>query len=276
MKLKEYPGSWRRMWQLGRIPLSRVRQAPAEPLPLTVCITSIPSRLHVLPWVLRSLLTQNRPAARIILWLHHDLRDHLPGALESLVGDSLEIRYRDQHSSHRKLVFALQELPEELTVTCDDDLMYHPDALASLYETHLVYPQDVIGNACRRITYTQSGELMPYKQWPWETAGVSTPGTLPIGFGGTLYPPGALHAEATDSNLYMALAPRADDLWFKVMALQAGTAARRSLNPPPGPLPIPRSQRVALGKTNVRQDGNREQWQRLMTHYQFDWTHFST
>lgn len=274
MKVKEYPGSLWRMACLKATPLRTLRQPPRDPLPLTVSITSIPSRLTVLPLVIRSLLTQNRPAERIILWLNHELEGQLPRALTQLTGPVFEIRFRDQTCSHRKLVFALAEQPSTTVVTCDDDLMYHPDCLDRLFETHTRYPECIIGNECRRVTYNEIGDLEPYKQWPWEQPGQSHANTLPIGFGGTLYPPHSLHQDATDASLYQALAPRADDLWFKLMSYLAETPSRRTLNPPPKPMPIPSSQSFSLAKTNVKQDGNRAQWAALTAHYEVPWQAF--
>jgi hypothetical protein len=42
---------------------------------------------------------------------------------------------------------------------------------------------------------------------------------FPTGVGGILYPPKCLCEEATDKELFMKLAPYADDIWFWAMAL---------------------------------------------------------
>lgn len=269
MKLKEYPPSLRMMWRLKRLPEALLyrRPDPETDLPLVVSLTSIPSRLGVVHLTLRSLLNQTMLPHKIVLWLHESLADRLPPALSRLQSERLEIRYGDQTCSHRKLVYPLQQFPENTVVTVDDDVMYHPDCIAALYQDHLTHPRDVIAHECRVITH-ERGELAPYRSWPWESPGQTHEGTLPIGFGGTLYPPGCLHPETTHSDLYLELAPRSDDMWFKVMALRAGTAARRCSRPCPRPQPIPFSQKVSLQKSNVRRQGNVEQWQRLSRHFQ--------
>ncbi|TGG95267.1 glycosyltransferase [Natronospirillum operosum] len=268
MKLKEYPPSLRMMWRLKRLPDELIQRRPdvETDLPVTVSLTSIPSRLNVVHLTIRSLLNQSRLPRKIVMWLHESLAEQLPPVLSRLQSKRFEIRYSDQNCSHRKLVHPLEQFPEETVITVDDDVMYHPDCLSVLYEDHLSHPRDVIAHECRVITYEQ-GELAPYKSWPWEQPGQSHEGTLPIGFGGTLYPAGCLHPDTTRSDLYLDLAPRSDDMWFKVMALQMGTQARRCSAPCPRPLPIPFSQKVSLQKTNVRKQGNVEQWQRLASHF---------
>lgn len=267
MKLKEYPESLRTAYQLGRLPNQQVyKPTSASDLPLILSLTSIPSRLHVVHLTIRSLLSQQPAPQHIVLWLHHSLSNKLPRKLSGLQSERFSIRYGEQSCSHRKLVYALAAFPEHPIVTVDDDLMYRQGFLAALYRDHVAHPGTILGSECRVITY-RSGELLPYRQWPWESAGQTNPGTLPIGFGGTLYPPGCLHPDTTNSDLYLKLAPKADDLWFKAMALLQGTAARRASDPVAKPIPIPSSQRVSLGRTNVKEDRNRVQWLQLQEYY---------
>lgn len=268
MKLKEYPPSLFRMWQLGRRERALLsRPVSDHDLPVLVSLTTIPSRLQVVHLTLLSLLAQDKMPRKILVWLHENLQGNLPAKLARLEAGRIEFRYSTQTCSHRKLVHPLEQFPEQTVITVDDDVMYHPHCLSSLYHDHLNHPGDVIGHECRVITY-QNGQLSPYKAWPWEAPGRSRWGTLPIGFGGTLYPAGRLHADATRAELYLDLAPRSDDMWFKVMALRAGTASRRCSLPCPRPLPIPFSQKVSLQKTNVRKQGNVEQWQQLAEHFE--------
>lgn len=268
MKLKEYAPAWYAITRLNLMRRRLTRMPPGDAdLPVTVSLTTIPSRLRVVHLTLLSLLAQDRPPRRVVLWLHESLREQLPQRLARLRGDRIEFRFSDQNCSHRKLVHPLEQFPEDLVITVDDDLLYSPQCLAALYEDHLKHPDVVIGHECRVITRHSDGALLSYRGWPWEAHGGSGAGTLPIGFGGTLYPPGCLHADATRSDLYLDLAPKADDLWFKAMALRVGTMARRCGQPVPRPLPIPFSQKVSLQKDNVRRQGNEVQWQQLSDYF---------
>lgn len=268
MKLKEYPISAWHSVKLWLTPVDRLlSKAKRQTVPVVVSFTSIPSRLPILHLTVRSLLRQTVHPEKLVLWLHHDLEAQVPQRLSKLQNDVFEIRYADQTCAHRKLVHALNAFPDKPIVTCDDDLLYQPNWLARLYQEHKQHPNDVIGNECRRIRYDANGDTLPYKHWSLEPPGTSHPDTMAIGFGGTLYPPHRLHPDTTNSDLYLALAPKADDLWFKAMSYLNKTAVRRTANPPKRPIPIIRSQAEALGDTNIKKDGNREQWNAIRNHY---------
>ena len=267
MKLKEYPRSF-----IQALVLNLKSQYPLpleDDVECIVSLTSIPSRLKTLHLTIKSLLLQNYKSKKIILWLNDELKETVPQKLLKLQCDNFEIIYRDQYSSHRKLVFALQEFDQKVIVTCDDDLMYESTWLESLMQDHLVFPKDIIANQCREITVASDGGLLPYRQWPTtDRVNCSALNLLPIGYGGVLYPPGVLHPDVINDLLYMRLAPKADDLWFKAMGLLQGTRVRRSSDPGKKPLPIIGAKGSSLAQTNILQDGNRIQWQAICDHYQ--------
>ncbi len=269
MKLKELPGSLWTAWKLKRMALKDLNPPEKPEIPVIISLTSIPSRLGTLYLVIRSLLSQSYRAEKILLWLHKDLQSKIPTSLSLLVGDTFEIHYVDMTCSHRKLVHSLELYPGKIIVTCDDDLMYEATWLERLYQDHLRYPERIIAHECREIAYDNQGKLLNYDQWKTQTApGVSSPWMMPIGYGGVLYPPGVLHKDVTRADLYLALAPRADDLWFKAMSYLNGTMTQRSQEPGQKPTPIAGSQKVSLKHTNVRETGNYEQWKAICNHYQ--------
>ena len=264
MKLKEYPLSVINFLKLNFIvrPNHVVRPAPC-----IVSLTSIDSRIKTLHFTIKSLLAQTYPPKKIILWLHYDLENQLPKSLLRLKDDIFQIRFRSQFSSHRKLVFSLQEFSDEIIVTCDDDVMYDKNWLKSLYESHLKFPSDVIAQECREISVNK-GKLLPYADWPYnESENITLPNLLPIGYGGVLYPADAMHADTIKEELYMQLAPKADDLWFKAMSLMNGVKVRRPLNPVKKPIPIIGVKGNSLAKSNIIEDGNRKQWKAICNHY---------
>ncbi|SFX09120.1 hypothetical protein [Marinospirillum alkaliphilum] len=203
-----------------------------------------------------------------MLWLHRDLEHSLPQSLVELQGEVFQIHYVDLTCSHRKLIHSLTAFPDRVLVTCDDDEIYEETWLERLYRDHLQFPGDVIAHECRRIAYGADGAPLPYRKWRTLTqAGAAGMDLLPIGYGGVLYPPGALMPEATDVDLFMRLAPKADDLWFKAMSFRKGTRVRRSRDPLPKPVGIIGSQWVSLQKTNVHEDANRLQWLAICEHF---------
>ncbi|WP_341938321.1 glycosyltransferase family 2 protein [Marinimicrobium sp. C2-29] len=268
MKLKEIPGSLLTALRLKWLRLGPLHQHTDDPIPVIVSLTSIPSRLPIIHLTIRSLLAQRRKPELVVLWLNERLRGQLPAALTRLEGPLFSIRFADMDCPHRKLVHARAAFPGKTIVTCDDDLMYDDSWLQRLYADHEPFPDAVIAHECRYITRDAAGELLPYKQWPTALEpGVSAPNLMPIGYGGVLFPPESLDPRVDDREQFLALTPRADDLWFKAMAHLRGTVTRRSRDPGRKPTPIGGSQKVSLKKTNVRQDGNRETWQTLCDHF---------
>ncbi|MHA7879530.1 MAG: hypothetical protein ACX931_07055 [Saccharospirillum sp.] len=269
MKLKEYLPSLIKMARLSRLTPARLNQPTPTDLPLIVSCTSIPSRFKVLDKTIKSVLSQTTPPKRMVLWLHERHEKQLPASLTDLVGTKFSIRFTQLDSPHCKLVPSLEAYPSETIVTCDDDLMYEPDWLETLWQSHLVHPKSVIAHIARIITKDESkNEVLPYKAWPMiKQRGYTHEDLLPLGFGGVLYPTNILPIEATNSDLYLKLAPKADDLWFRAIARHHGIEARTSDKAPKPPYPMPNSQTVSLKKTNVREDGNRIQWQALAKHF---------
>ena len=271
MKLKEMPRSLARSIQLRfSNPDALGRHAQPASTEVIISLTSIESRLPTLELTIRSLLDQDVGFQKVVLWLNEMLALSVPKRLRALCSDRFEIRYSKEHGPHRKLIETLRHHEGATVVTCDDDMLYPQDWLARLLATHQQHPGDIIGHECRKVSYKANNALEDYECWPDEANGASSATTLAIGYGGVLYPPKALHPDALNSELYEELAPRADDLWYKAMALRQGTAVRRSENSTPKPTPILFAERVSLKKTNIRQGGNVEQWQRLAERFSLD------
>ncbi len=271
MKLKEMPRSLLRSMQLRFAdPAALGQDARAASTDVIISLTSIESRLPTLELTIRSLLDQDSRFDKIVLWLNEMLATSIPRRLRALCSDRFEIRYSKETGPHRKLIETLRHHDGATVVTCDDDMLYPRDWLSRLLATHAQHPGEIIAHECRQITYQANAELAAYETWPDEVSGNSSAQTLAIGYGGVLYPPGCLHPDALQRELYDELAPRADDLWYKAMALRQGTAVRRSTISAPKPTPILFAERVSLKKTNVRQGGNLEQWQRLTEHFSLD------
>ena len=268
MKLKELPVSLFKTLKLISIPAKQIKNPSGKVLPVIVSLTSIPSRLHIIHITLRSILSQKEVPQKIVLWLNESLKNEIPKNLKTIEGPFFEIRYSTYNCSHRKLVHSLELFPKAIIITCDDDCIYRPNWLKSLYNTHLKYPQDIIAHRLRCIRYDENNNLLPYKQWKLDAAqSGNTSALLPIGSEGVLYPPHSLLKQATDAELYLKLTPKADDLWFKAMSFLNETQCRKSEHAPELSIPIIGTQAVSLKKTNVNQDLNRDQWLSLVNYY---------
>ena len=148
-------------------------------------------------------------------------------------------------------------------------MMYRKNWLSKLYQAHENHPDHIVANQTRCITYGSDGELLSYKAWKPNESGCQNPLlTLPIGAGGTLYPPDSMHKTVFNQELFLQLTPKADDLWFKAMGLLKGTKSIQAQNSGKEPIPIWGSQKVSLKKGNIGMDKNRTQWQALTDHFQ--------
>lgn len=267
MKLKELPNSIISSLRLLKIPKSDLGLEAKNMSPrVVISLTSIPYRLPRLHLVVRSLLNQNTRFHKIILWVHKDLENKLPDKLTSLLSERFEIRFSDTTSSHRKLVETLKVYPDHYVATCDDDLMYPSDWLERLLEGQSTHPEAIFAHMCRVIKYSEN-EVMPYKSWEAEISGEGSKMTIAIGAGGVLYPPNSLYDDVTNELLYSKLAPKADDLWFKAMSLMKGTSVFKTRRSQPEPIPIMFTQKHSLKKGNIQGDKNKEQWVKLVEHY---------
>ncbi|WP_339651656.1 zinc-binding alcohol dehydrogenase [uncultured Maribacter sp.] len=268
MKLKEIPVSIYTSIILSSLSVKSIVSKTKDEIPVIVSLTSIPERLQTLHLTIRSILNQDARPKKIILWLHKSLKNEIPSKLRILECDLFQIMYSDLTSSHRKLIHSLKLFPEEIIITCDDDMMYRSNWLRLLYYEHQLHPNDIIGNQTRYIRYTKEGELQSYKNWVYdESIYFNRTAVIPIGAEGVLYPPKTLSDTTTNYELFLALAPKADDLWFKVMALLNGTNSILAKNKAETPIPIIGSQKYSLKKSNIGGDKNRTQWLALTQYF---------
>ncbi len=268
MKLKEIPKSVYRHLRLRLTGTVRYIHPNRPTVPVVVSLTSIPERLGTVDLVIRSLLAGTVLPERIVLYLPEELYGPMPSRLSELLHDRFEIRFTPLTCPHKKLIHTLERFPGSVIITCDDDLMYPRKWLSFLYENHLEHPDCVIANQTRYIRYGDDGLPLPYKKWVYPESGVPNPRrVLAIGAGGVLYPPGSLDKRVQERELFLALSPRADDLWFKVMSLLAGTRTLASDRIHSEPVPIMGTKKSALKHGNIDRDANRSQWIRLTEHF---------
>ena len=254
--------------RLSLIPRVKLLSQKKEQLPVIVSLTSIPGRFKRLHLVIRSLLTQSHHPKKIILWLNDETKEHIPPKLLNLEGDLFEICYSPLNCSHRKLIHSLEKYPEEIIITCDDDMIYAKNWLYLLYKAHQNYPMDVIGNRTLHINHDANNKPLPYSQWHYPSAEkTNLKAQIPIGAWGVLYPPKSLSDKVLDIDLFLKIAPRNDDLWFKAMALLNQTVSRPADQRPAEPIPIIGTQKIALKKENKDNAFNDTVWNALNEFY---------
>ena len=235
---------------------------------MVISLTSIPSRFRTLHLVVRSLLAQTHRPKKIVLWLNEQIKSSVPRQILKLQSELFEIHYSKLHCSHRKLIHSLELFPDDVIITCDDDMIYRKDWLHLLYKAHLLNPGRVIGNHTLHINHDSHNQPLPYSEWKYPVEqDVNVRAIIPIGAWGILYPPNCLSSQVLDVDLFLKIAPKNDDLWFKAMALLKNTISMEASELPGEPIPIIGSQKISLKQENRDNAFNDTVWKRLSDHF---------
>jgi hypothetical protein len=191
-----------------------------NPANIIISLTTHSKRINEVHLTIESLFRQTQKAGQIILWLSQKKFNdkNIPLILRKQVQRGLEIRYCQDAGAYTKLLPILKIVDKkQLIITVDDDYIYPYYMVEHLYKTHLKYPGCICYCKGRRIAI-KNGIVQPYKQWK-TTEAEYTPSLLNFarGVGGILYPPNCFHKDIDNFQVIQALAPKADDVWFKAM-----------------------------------------------------------
>jgi len=191
-----------------------------------ISLTSYGKRLQsTAPIAIASILHGDILPDKIILWVAEKDRQiaEQNNQLQILQKKGLEIRYCEDLKSYKKLIPALQEFPNDFIITADDDLLYPKNWFEQIMEYHKKYPNKIICHRVHGIRVDSEHNLLPYNNWDWCIEPQEQERIFPTGGAGTLYPPHCLHSDVFNKDLFMKLAPQADDVWFWAMALINGS-----------------------------------------------------
>lgn len=197
---------------------------------IIVSLTSFPEAIPYAVTAIRSILVGTMLPDKIVLYLDTQKfpGEEVPSELEAIKEEYpfFEVRFDPQDiRSYKKLIPALRDFPDDIIVTIDDDIMYPKNLLSGLIRVHERFPEAVIAHRVRKIC-----PGLPYRKWrklKWYDFILKKyrPSFqyLQTGVGGVLYPPHSLDEAMLDANLFTAMAPTTDDLWFWAAAISAGT-----------------------------------------------------
>lgn len=230
--------------------------------PITVSLTSYPGRIHQVNYAIKSIMMQTMRPSRIILWLAEcQFPNHtIPSSLDKLKKLGLEIIFvPDDLRSHKKYFYALQhQKPDELVITIDDDIIYHPKTIERAFIKHIAFPNAVVCNSAHTVQFDSSHHPLSYSKW----GGVEDYGRYegkiltPLTGSGCLYPYGVFKKIAFDINLIKTNAFTADDLWIAAMInihnieLKLTDVVARTFTT------VSESQKTHLGQINCTENGN--------------------
>ncbi|RAP52095.1 MAG: hypothetical protein BZ137_09250 [Methanosphaera sp. rholeuAM130] len=195
---------------------------------LIVSLTSYPERVYDIHYCLYSILNQDLKPDEVILWLaeeefpNHEL--DIPKQVLKLKDNGLTIKYCENIKSYKKSIPTLEEYPEEILVTADDDVYYPPDWLMRLYEEHLRYPKCIIGLRSRQMQLNDNYEFIDYNKWKLANEEKKESYlNFMTGSGGVLYPPHCFYKDVLKKEIFLDISESGDDLWFWAMAVMNRT-----------------------------------------------------
>ncbi len=190
---------------------------------LIASLTSYGKRIHSVHLAIETILNQTKKVHKLLLWLSEDEfnLDNLPKDLRNLHENHLiEIKFCKDIKSYKKLIPTLELYPDDIIITFDDDVLYDKELVEKLYEEYLKSPQTIHCARGHKILFDSNSNIMPYNKWHHVSDNfIEDYDIFPTGAGGILYPPNCFDKDITNENLFLNLAPNADDIWFKAMTL---------------------------------------------------------
>lgn len=241
---------------------------------IIVSMTTYPKRFSDLELCLKSLLLQTIKPDKIIVYLGADsVGMDLPSNIKRFEEYGIEFKIDEENNlrSYKKFFYAMQEYPDDVVITADDDIIYPDDWLESLVNSYKKYPHSI---SARRVHMMklQYGEIAPYNSWKDQYRKEIKPcnALFPTGCGGVLYPPHSLDERAFDKDVFMDICTNADDVWLKCMALLNGYPTVWVPNNVIDLPEVENSYVTALQNNNVGQNMNDVYLKKVMSRFQID------
>lgn len=227
---------------------------------IIISMTTFPKRFENIDLCIKSLLLQTMKPDKIIIWLGSDsdefmiskyLRKYEKYGITIFVDSDLNIK------SHKKYYYALNNYPNDIIITVDDDLIYPFDMVESLYNMYLKYPKCIVGRRVHKITF-ENNKISKYNNWITECNDTLIPSNqLFITTGaGTLFPPYLKKDDLLNVELMMKYAPTADDVWINLISIKNNVKRVWAPNNLQMPTTIKKSQHFSLVKKNVEENYN--------------------
>ena len=228
---------------------------------ITASLTTFPARIEQVRYAILSIILQTERPDRIILWLAREQfpEETVPDNLRDLCQYGLEIRFCDDLRSHKKYYYALQEQNrDEVVITFDDDIIYHPHTIERLIKKHNEFPDCIVCSQVHVMTFQRDGSIKPYNQWDSYQEGMFNPNVdfMPLTGSGCLYPYKTMPNITFDKHKIRNYAFSADDLWIGYLARITNVKICIVDNPARIFSVVKSSQVQHLGQINCIEDGN--------------------
>lgn len=194
-----------------------------------VSMTSYPARIKYVSKVVESIRKQTVRPNKIIIWLAKeqfcDAENNALSELIATTSENVQICWCDDLRPHKKYYYAMQEHPDSIIITVDDDVYYDDTLIENLLKSYMRFPYAVSAMRAHLITFDESGNICAYNNWKRnvKVTGFPSYALCATGVGGVLYPPHSLSKEAFNLSEIKTICLNADDLWLKTMEVIAGT-----------------------------------------------------
>ncbi len=199
---------------------------------ITVSLTSYPARIDYVHHVIENIAAQTLKPKRVLLWLSKqqfkNRNEDLPQSLIDCVSrGEVEIKWcNDDLRSHKKYFYTMQEYPNDIVITVDDDLIYPNTMISSLYQSYIAFPDCISGMRVHVVGLDKKKKkILDYAKWIKQFDRdilIPSKQLFATTGAGCLFPPGILDERAFNKQKLLELCPLADDIWVNLMALANG------------------------------------------------------
>ena len=195
-----------------------------------VSVTSHPARFNALALSLKALKSQILQPQSINVFIAETDIAVLPDSIKELEKSGfIKISPCEDLGSGKKLIPALKVQSNLPIITIDDDLYFENDLFLHLMINHYLYPDVIIAARVHQLAVNDSKDVLPFSAWHkhYDLSEGPSNDLMPTSGAGTLFPPKAMHEDASNAALYTELSHNTDDLWWYFQARRKGTLVRR-------------------------------------------------
>lgn len=195
---------------------------------VVVSLTSYPHRFQNPDFLkcLKSLVEQKTTIKyRIALTLYEKDVDKIPQEVRNYISkNGIEIISCDKDiKQHKKYYYAMQKYSNLPIITVDDDVVYNPNMINSLYWTHTKNPNYIVCGRCDRMKRDEQGNILPMDKWELM---VGVPkckdnDLFGVGCGGIIYP-SIVCREINEKFLRFIDKVKSDDCLMFMLAKELG------------------------------------------------------
>lgn len=225
---------------------------------IIISIASYKKRLSTLPLCLETIICQTVKPNKILLFLDKKYEE-LPPQILTLQEKGLKIFFVPEDlKPHNKYFYAMQQYPDDIIITLDDDVLYPNYLVEKLVDSYCKNPYAVSAGRVHKMSFDSYGNILPYRCWMKEAKIYNLPqmDLFANGVGGILYPPHCMDKQLFNKDKIKQLCLYGDDIWLKAMQILKGTPVVLISQNQQHPIPINGTETDGLFVINKLQGRN--------------------